>query len=100
MSTPKPKDYYNLSGKMSLDITHSTSSVGPEGHPNLTFKQLYDRLGGLEGYLIDPKGGKHFFSLKPWEKEAHDKTFFRLAWHYALDESIKPDQPNYPKPNK
>ncbi len=59
--------------------------------------ELRERFDGNdEGYLTDPTGEKHYFSLKPWVNADPHITYVQIAFRFTPDVPIPTDSPLYP----
>lgn len=60
--------------------------------------ELRERFNGNdEGYLTDPTGEKHYFSLKPWAKVNPHTTYLQIKYRFTPDTPIPTDSPLYPR---
>ena len=62
--------------------------LAPPGHlenelvtnPGWSLAEFRERLGGEQGYLEDPEGKSHLFSLKPWASADPNTQRFRVQF--------------------
>ena len=60
--------------------------------------ELRERFDGNdEGYLTDPSGEKHHFSLKPWANVNPHTTYVQISYRFTPDAPIPTDNPMYPR---
>jgi hypothetical protein len=50
-----------------------------------TYDRLRERLGGDEGVVVDPRGGEHRVSLKPWAGPDVAEIRFDLGFRFVPD---------------
>ncbi len=89
--------FHGVPGKMTLIVSEvPTKSVGTvKAHSLAELRTLF--AGNEDGYLTDPTGEKHYFSLKPWAKANPDTTFLQIAYRFTPEVSIPADNPLYPR---
>lgn len=49
-------------------------------NPGWSLSRFLKNLGGEEGYITDPEGKRHYFSLKPWIGLDPETTRFRVQF--------------------
>ncbi len=89
--------FHGVSGKMTL-IVHEVPLRAIHTAQARSIAELRLRFDGNdEGYLTDPMGEKHYFSLKPWAKSDPDTTYVQISYRFTPDTSIPSDNPIYPR---
>ena len=87
--------FNGVPGKMTLVVSEVPArAVGTvKAHSIAELRERFD--SNDEGYLADPAGEKHYFSLKPWAKENPHTTYVQIAYRFTPDVPIPPDSPLY-----
>ena len=89
--------FHGVPGKMTLVVTEVPTQIASEIKAHSIVK-LRERFGDNDqGYLTDPMGEKHYFSLKPWSKADPYTTFLQIAYRFTPDTDIVPGNPLYPR---
>ena len=87
--------FHGVPGKMTLIVSEvPVRAIGTVKAYSIA--ALRARFGGNdEGYLTDPAGEKHYFSLKPWAKADASTTYLQISYRFTPDESILANNPMY-----
>ncbi len=89
--------FHGIPGKMTL-VVHEVPAKAIHTVQARSIAELRLRFeGNDEGYLTDPAGEKHYFSLKPWAKSDPDTTYVQISYRFTPDASIPSDHPIYPQ---
>ena len=89
--------FHGIPGKMTLIVREVPTRASGAGRA-FSITELRIRFDGNDdGYLTDPAGEKHFFSLKPWAKADPDTTYLKIAYRFTPDAPIPPGNPMYPQ---
>ena len=88
--------FNEVPGKMTLVVSEvPTRAIGTIKARSIA--ELRERFDGNdEGYLTDPAGEKHYFSLKPWVNADPHITYVQIAFRFTPDAPIPTDSPLYP----
>lgn len=89
--------FNGIPGKMTLIVSEVPArAVGTVKARSIA--ELRERFDGNdEGYLTDPAGEKHYFSLKPWAKFDPHTTYVQISYRFIPDAPIPSDNPMYPQ---
>ena len=89
--------FHGVPGKMTL-IVSEVPVRAIETVKARSIAELRERFDGNdEGYLTDPVGEKHYFSLKPWAKADPHSTYLQISYRFAPDAPIPSNNPMYPQ---
>ena len=89
--------FHGIPGKMTLIVSVVPGRAIGAGKA-LSIAELRSRFDGNDdGYLTDPMGEKHYFSLQPWAKANPDTTYLQIAYRFTPEVSIPADNPLYPQ---
>ncbi len=89
--------FHGIPGKMTLIISEVPVGATSTGKA-LSIAELRTRFAGNDdGYLTDPMGDKHYFSLQPWAKADPNTTYLQIAYRFTPEVSIPVDNPMYPR---
>ncbi len=89
--------FNGVPGKMTLVVSEVPARVAGTVKAR-SIAELRERFDGNdEGYLTDPTGEQHYFSLKPWVKGNPHTTYVQIAYRFTPDAPIPTDSPLYPQ---
>lgn len=88
--------FHGVPGKMTLIVSEvPAKAIGTVKASSIM--ELWERFDGNdEGYLTDPAGEKHYFSLKPWTNADPYTTYLQIAYRFTPDAPIPANNPLYP----
>lgn len=89
--------FHGVPGKMTLIVREVPARVlgNIKARSIVELRERFD--GNDEGYLTDPAGEKHYFSLKPWAKADPQTTYLQISYRFTPDAPIPSNNPLYPQ---
>jgi hypothetical protein len=99
-----PYVWHGIPGELRVEVTaidpaDLANYKSPDGEAIIpqTINELKQRLGGMQGYLVNPISGEKFlFDLSPWS-HLKGETYLDMLWSHKADQPIPLSDPRHPQ---